>query len=129
MRSEADVRGHLVKALRANNVQAQPIESGTTGLGIPDMFVRTTCKDLWVELKFERYEPRLPYTVPFRPGQYGWLRRHYELGGLSVLGVWMPSGMYLWANNNIQEVYDVLTCNLWMHSISGAEFISWVDNL
>jgi len=129
MRSEGDLRGHFCKALRANDVQVQPIESGTTGLGIPDVFIRTTKASAWVELKHEHYEPRLPYKVPFRTGQYGWLKHHYTLGGISVLGLWFPSGLHLYVNEHIQEVYGNYECDLFMRSISGSAFISWIDNL
>jgi hypothetical protein len=131
MHSEADVRGTLTRALRANNVMAQPIESGTTGLGISDLFVRTTKVSAWVELKFMRYEPRLPHVVTFREGQYTWLRRYYELGGTSVLGIWTPSGLHCFADQYIQEVYtqSLVICGLNMPSISGRDFIRWLDNL
>jgi hypothetical protein len=134
MSTEGTFRGDLTRAIRANDCQAQPIESGTTGLGIPDLWVRTTKVGAWVELKNEHYDLPLPgiYAVPFRTGQYGWLRRHYELGGISVLGVKAPSGVYFFANEAIREVYyDSLqiVCNIHMKSINGKEFIAWLDGL
>lgn len=130
MRSEADVRGALTRALRANNAQAQPIESGSTGLGIPDLFVRTVEVSAWIELKFERYEPGIPYTVPYRPGQFGWLTQHYKLGGTAILGIWTPSGLHCFMNEFIREVYqeDLKHCNFGMASISGRAFLDWLDN-
>lgn len=131
MRSEADVRGTLTRALRANSVLVQPIESPLTGLGIPDLFVRTSKVSAWVELKFERREPKLPYMVSFRDGQYGWLKRHWELGGISVLGVWTPSGLYCWTNASIQVEYlqPLIRCNFKMTSINGRGFIDWLDSI
>ena len=131
-RTEGMFRGDLTRAIRANNCQAQPIESGTTGLGIPDLWVRTTKVGAWVELKNEHYEPRIPYVVPFKPGQYAWLKHHYELGGTSVLGVKTPSGAYFFKNYAIQERYNRPLwdcCDMSMKSISGRDFIAWIDSL
>jgi hypothetical protein len=128
MRSEADVRGALTRALRANDALVQPIESAMTGLGIPDMYVRTKRVSAWVELKYERHEPRMPYTVPFRPGQWGWLARHWALGGTSVLAVWTPSGLHCFKDFEICETYMVLD-GFCMPAISGMQFIGWLDNL
>lgn len=135
MRSEADVRGVLTRALRANGALAQPIESGTTGLGIPDLFVRTTRVSAWVELKYARYEPSSTYEVTFREGQYGWLKRYYELGGTSVLGIWTPAGLHCFKNESIKQYYSLKNLDLIhqlsgirMASVSGATFIEWIND-
>lgn len=44
--------------------------------------------------------------VPFRPGQYPWLKEHYQNGGLSLLGIITDWGMFFAVNENICENYS-----------------------
>lgn len=128
MRSEADVRGAFNRALHANNVTGQPIESPLTGVGIPDEFVRTTKRDAWIEFKYTR-QADMPYTVTYEDGQFSWLTRHWKLGGIAILAVWFPSGLYMWLNERIQLSYATFDCDLHMTSISGRRFIDWLDGI
>ena len=130
MQSEADVRGAFNRAIHANQLLGQAIESPLTGIGIPDEYLRTTKKSGWVEFKYSRFEPTFPYSVTFEDGQFPWLTQHWKLGGTSVLAIWFPSGLYCWANARIQRYYDsVVDCDLHMTSISGKRFVEWFDNL
>lgn len=134
MRRESNFRGALGQAIRATHNIAQPIESGTTGLGIPDMFIRTSRMSAWVELKNERYAIRYPYYVAFRPGQAAWLERYYKLGGISILGVATLYGNFFFVNENIRRVYE---SERQMHDLSsymcggivGKDFVRWLDSL
>lgn len=105
---------------------AQPIESPTTGLGISDVFVRTTKIGAWVELKYIKGVYSLPWKVTYEPGQFKWLTQHWQLGGLSVLGIWDSAGLHCYKNQDIREVYDTIN-GFCMKSINGRAFIDWLD--
>lgn len=134
MRRESNFRGALGQAIRATHNIAQPIESGTTGLGIPDMFIKTTKVSAWAELKNEKFPLRFPYFVPFRPGQAAWLERHYQLGGISILGIATPDGNFFFVNENIRRVYE---SERQLHELSsyvcgvivGKDIVRWLDSL
>ena len=134
MKRESNFRGALGQAIRATHNIAQPIESGTTGLGIPDMFIRTTKTDAWIELKNIKYTMNWPFHVPFRPGQAAWLEKYYNLGGISILGLSTPTGNFFFVNANIRRVYE---SERQMHDLSGyvcggiigRDFVKWLDNL
>ena len=134
MKRESNFRAALVQAIRATHCIAVPIETGTTNLGVPDLFVRTSKVSAWIELKNEKYPLRFPYVVHFRPGQAAWLERHYQLGGLSILGIATVEGNFFFINNNIRRIYvneseihelSGYICN----NIIGKSFVKWLDNL
>lgn len=128
--SEGKLRAAFVQALRYNKILAQPIESGSTGLGIPDMFLRTGKHSVWAEFKNAKYAIQLPYTVPFRPGQYRWLKDYYSLGGLSLLVIGTPEGIYIFRNESIKKQYIkplADCCNLFMPTVNGKVFIDWLN--
>jgi len=132
MKRESNFRGALGMAIRAMRLIAQPIESGSTGLGISDLFVRTRKTSAWIELKNTRYTIKYPFTVPFRPGQAAWLERHYMLGGVSVLGIATTDGIYFFANEAIRRVYEDdlnMHCSYKCDKIVGREFVKWLDSL
>ena len=132
MKRESNFRAALVVAIKASRCIAQPVETGTTGLGVPDLFVRTTKTSAWIELKNYRYPIKYPFVVSFRPGQAMWLERHYQLGGLSVLGISTLEGNFFFVNEKIKRTYErrlLDECDYWCPNIIGKEFIKWLDNL
>lgn len=81
-RNEAAFSNALVKAMRAKGWFVQRIESGTTGKGIPDMYVIDNRKTAWwVELKREHcmWGPN-GAEIHWRPGQQAWLNEIYGRG-------------------------------------------------
>lgn len=132
MKNEALFRRAMVVAIKNTHNIAQPIESGTTGLGVPDLFVRTSKVSAWIELKNYQYPLRYPFEISFRPGQAMWLERHYKLGGVSILGVSTVEGNYFFANESIKRIYDsdmADWCDYYCSNIIGKDFIRWLDNL
>lgn len=134
MHTEGDLRAMVTRSLKHARVLAQPIESGETGLGIPDMFIRTTKTSAWMELKFRRFPIHYPFEVPFRPGQYAWLERNYKMGGTSVLMIGTLTGVYAFKNEQIEKVYDtdLLDHCGWFYQNFGQvfpanEFVMWLD--
>lgn len=77
---ESGFRQAVVKSLRLSGYFCQPVESGSTARGIPDLYI---APDIWVELKAET-ETAWPSTkkVAFRPLQLSWMLKA-ELFGAS----------------------------------------------
>jgi hypothetical protein len=129
---EGDLRSDFTKHVNAQGCKAQPIESGTTGLGIPDWYVRTPKVSAWAEFKNLRFPLNYPLEVPFKPGQYTWLKRHWALGGTSLLIIGTIEGIYVWRNEHIQKVYVApfyTSCGLHMPNLSGKVFVEWLDKM
>lgn len=64
------------------------IESGSTGVGIPDLFIQVPDGpiSLWCELKSCRLLKRTLTVKPeWRPGQIAWAKTHQKAGGLWIL--------------------------------------------
>lgn len=74
-----------------------PIESGATGDGIPDTFMRFNNRGYWIEYKVIDAPLTSQQKVPFRPGQYNWLRRNHREGGVSLVAIQYNDG-YLFAS-------------------------------
>jgi hypothetical protein len=88
------------------NILFQRIESGATGLGIPDIFYRTLSKDGWIELK-ELQVTSNSVTIPFRPGQRGWLLNYCKLGGLGFVFGTIGNELYILSGYNIEKKYSI----------------------
>jgi hypothetical protein len=88
--TEADGRKWLKHMIASNNLQFQPIESGGTGLGIPDVFVQSPAGHLWIELKIGFFVAQ-GVRVVFRPGQLTWLKTNVLLGGRVALMMFVPN--------------------------------------
>lgn len=88
---EKDLVHKIVKGANTfeyhKRIKIQPIESGGTGLGIPDMFIRTERNDLWAEAKRIILKSKIisKISIPYQPGQYSWLKSYYKLGGHAFL--------------------------------------------
>jgi len=80
---EVDMYAKLRLIFVRNKSIFQKIESGMTGLGIPDIFFRTKYTDGWIELK-EIIWPKKYDTIikiPFKPGQFSWIKQYSLLCG------------------------------------------------
>jgi hypothetical protein len=67
----------------------QPIESSRTGIGVPDWWFRTRHDEGWVEEKELRAPLKEVVRIPWRPGQFEWMRRYVQLGGHGLLFVFV----------------------------------------
>lgn len=94
----------------------QPIESGGTGIGIPDIVARTLTHDVWVELKLGKFINNL-LTVTFRPGQLPWIRKHVSLNGKVTLLVFAENfdnndfSWWAFKDHEIKECYTFDECS------------------
>lgn len=69
--------------LTRNGYITQRIESGTTGVGIPDLYVVCKGGTNWIELKNLKSQTMssTAFEVSWRPGQQAWALRHYKVSG------------------------------------------------
>lgn len=106
---ESDFRRTLGKKLEARGFFFQPIESGDTADGIPDVyFVIEGWPAGWIELKrvdIINVQPDSIIDVPYRPGQFSWLKRNWNKGGLSVLGIRVNDEYAFFVNRDIKREY------------------------
>lgn len=107
---ESGLRKHLKTLLEGAGFFFQGIESGETGDGIPDAYFCSVCDELkgWLELKRVRESigDSPVVTVPYRPGQFSWLSRHWQNGGLSLLCIEFDKGFVIFRNRGIKKTYS-----------------------
>jgi len=97
----------------SGRVKVQNIESGMTGLGIPDIFFRTNI-DTWMETKriIIKSNNISKVTIPFQPGQYKWIDSYRKLGGHILLACLIidklstyNNHVYFFRGSNIKRTY------------------------
>lgn len=131
MNPESAFRSALVKELRALGCFVQPVESGTTAAGVPDLYLafdwRYSC---WVELKaMPAVEWPSVRKVQFRPGQRSWLERHARTGGHSFVAVRYANAVVTAAITGIDRETDRfdLTADLLIQPKRDAkEWMEWL---
>ncbi len=89
------------------NILMQRIESGSTGIGIPDFYFKTTKEEGWIELKEIKgnVSREAIIRIPYRPGQYNWLRNYTQLNGNAILICSIDKAWYCFKGDYIQETY------------------------
>ena len=89
------MRQQLLKKF-GEEINITRIETGATAVGVPDLHIRTKDNDVWVELK--QVNDPIPHydngviKIPFRAGQFRWIKRHREMGGKVLLIVTKEAG-------------------------------------
>lgn len=78
-KTEAEFSRAFSKVLKAHNLFVQRLESGSTGNGIPDMFIQGYGSDLFIENKRVKkdFNPAI-INIPWRPGQVAWMLLYYK---------------------------------------------------
>jgi hypothetical protein len=94
--------------MRNEGFQAQAIESGGTGLGVPDVFFAKDGTLGWIELK-NMQDDILPdpVKIDFRPGQVCWLNAYSQQGVNVYLAVSCAEGIFFFKNEDIKEEYPL----------------------
>jgi hypothetical protein len=85
------------------------IETGETAVGVPDLHMRTYRHDVWIELKVVKQLKSGQVKIPFRPGQFNWIRRHTEMRGKALLLCYVdkPAGFWIaFKGTGIKRVYE-----------------------
>ena len=82
-RSEADFTEILVALFRSRGYMVQRIESGETGVGIPDIYAVRCGKHYWIECKNMPVAdtPVGSFKVAWRKGQQAWARSYLHYSG------------------------------------------------
>ena len=139
MKLEADWSRYVCDRLKKAGWFVQRIESGSTGRGIPDMFVVTdTGRPVWIENKILPAIPEnklaqlkvgetVKLKLPYRPGQIAWHTQVYKaVPVITLTGVInmdsclitkfneslsLRSGMATVTMESRNDEYDTLVCN------------------
>lgn len=109
-KSEAAFSRALVLNLkRHKHLLVQRIESGETGRGIPDLYLHTKRREVWMELKNKPYDSVYDNTwkIPWRPGQQAWMLRYKRITGKLCITVVALKDGFLWI-----PMYKVYTDNV-----------------
>jgi hypothetical protein len=84
----------------------QRIESGGTGLGIPDAYIRTPRISCWAEVKIGKFNPNTRHIkIKWEKGQMPWLKRHTICGGRSTLMLLVGKSLFVINDYGIRESY------------------------
>lgn len=126
-RSEQEFSKALVETLRANYWFVQRLESATTGVGIPDLWVAKNGKDFFIELKnMPKCDGGLCIPVPWRRGQQAWALeylRHMERPMYTICALKHAYAIVVmnqhYAANNVSRYFG-------MTSIHG--IVSWLND-
>lgn len=103
-------------------VHWQPIETGATGVGTPDLNGAYSQRDVWIEMKATAH-----WAVKFQPAQVGWLMKRHRYGGSTWIAVrraekelWIVSGQ--WADRMaLHGLRDIYTDGLYRYIAQGGE--------
>jgi hypothetical protein len=113
--TETKIRQYLKKLLKyeIDNglIQFQPIESGSTGIGIPDIYFASDRKEGWIELKILK-KKGTSLIVPYRPGQWNWIQKRMHLNKRTYLFAYYQNKIYVYFNENIRKEYSEKITNL-----------------
>ena len=80
-RNESAFSAALCKLLTNKGIFHQRIESGLTGCGIPDLYIRLSSKEIWVELKNDKIisiKAKL-WLINWRKGQQSWMLNYKKV--------------------------------------------------
>ncbi len=85
----------------------QRIESNID-FGIPDLYYCIDVKHAgWIELKqTDKCLKNGIVKIPFRPGQYGWLKHHTLFSNNTFLFLWLQGYFYIFQSTRILEQYS-----------------------
>jgi hypothetical protein len=91
-----------------DHILLQRIESHLTGLGIPDVYFKTMYNEGWIEFKEVKPPPsfyKKIIKIPFRPGQFGWIKHYVSLNGNMILACTVDKTWYCFKGHLIKQEY------------------------
>ena len=89
-------------------VEITNIETGSVSVGVPDWYVRTQWRSVWIEAKEIKRMPVKSSTtikIDFRAGQWPWILKHKRLGETVLLACTFKDTWFLL--NDIRKEYSV----------------------
>lgn len=99
-------RALLVKELIKVGAIARSIETGSTAVAFPDIYVCEGGAAL-IEVKKDNGEgPAWTRKLSFRPGQYSFLKRNYEHGGQSFTATFYANGVLFSHITSVDEITE-----------------------
>lgn len=107
--SESSMRSYLVKELQS--LHAQPIESPTMGMGIPDLNHMYG----WIECKWLREWPKncdtkpVVFDHPLMKEQGIWLWKRRLAGGQALVGAKVANNWFFWDGLDIRLHFNKMT--------------------
>lgn len=119
-RLESSVWGSFKNALsQREGCHYTRIETGGTGLGIPDVNVCDNGAEYWVELKVVKGR-----RVQLSPPQVGWITKRCVSGGRVYIVAWYGrlQQIYMWMGHNASQVF-----HQGIDAEHREEFVSWAD--
>lgn len=114
-KADGGLRGLFAENMR--EVHWQPIETGSTGRGIPDVNACWVGLEIWIEFKKTDH-----WRVDLRPEQVGWIERRARAGGRCFIAVrraddelWLmrSSAARILATESLREVPDTSILGRW----------------
>jgi hypothetical protein len=106
---ESNLYARLSRALVACPIELKRVEN-SMDTGTPDVFYTSKNNEGWIELKYiKKFPVRLNTTikVPFRAGQYAWVKRRLRLNNktTNVLVIQIENTLFVFKDHSIQEEY------------------------
>jgi len=97
-KTEAMFSRALCDMLANKPVMVQRIESGETGRGIPDLYLRLKKREVWIELKNHKDQSihQRVWFVRWRRGQQAWATKYRQSSGLCTFTLVAMKDGYLW---------------------------------
>lgn len=89
------------------------IEPGNVTKSIPDVYYYTPNITGWIELKIIKYKPtKRMFEIPYRPGQIGFLQKHFRTNKHTYCLGWFDHTYYLF-NSFIRDVENIKELSIW----------------
>ena len=115
------------------SILIQRIETGSTGIGVPDFYFKTIYNEGWIELKEIKGNTSREaiIKIPYQPGQYNWLKNYNALNGNAILICSIDKVWYCFKGDYIQQSYiwkDFHTLCQQFRTASGINFPRLLQN-
>jgi hypothetical protein len=118
-----------VKQLKAAGIFHQRIESGETGRGIPDLYIRLAHTELWAELKVMPKasigDPQ--WAVPWRAGQQAWAHNYLRNGGKYMVTIVAVRDGFLYIPMTQVFPKSIVPSNRAVGLLQYADLLTWIS--
>lgn len=90
--TENELKLRMMRILRHQDIEIQPIETGGTGVGVSDWYYRTPRMSGWIEFKIGHERKDGSIKLKWEAGQLNWIRRFARMGDKMLLCVGVMVG-------------------------------------
>lgn len=130
-KNEMLFRQALVKRLRDNGWEVQPVEVGAINVGVPDLFMAKKGISCWCELKNIHTNPKDTLSIDFRRGQQAWHYKYMKQGVKTCVMIATPDWIIVHRFNRLLkdnllnlQGQDVMYCQ--MSNVSDTLWRLWI---